>query len=279
MPTAELLPTWYLPLVVFLLGAIVGSFCNVVAYRFHTGRSINGRSHCLSCGQQLRWFELIPLVSYLLQRGRCRHCKSWVPTRYLLVEVATGLIFLASYLAAASLVELLLFFGTGALVVVTALYDMDHYVIPDVFTVAFTLLAFGQQAWWWYTGAATLSLVGVSGLAALAASGFFFLLWWLSRGRWLGFGDVKLAFPLALFVGASGAFSFVVLSFWIGAAVSVALLSVLWLWQRGQPGLQSARRPLTMQSAVPFAPFLLASFLAVRLGGVDVLALLTYAPA
>ena len=274
----DLLPVWYLLLTVFFLGAIVGSFCNVVAYRFHTGRSINGRSHCLSCGQQLRWFELVPLASYLIQRGRCRRCRARVPVRYFAVEIATGSLFLSAWIAASTGLELALFWLLSMLAIVTVIYDFYHFVIPDEFTGGFFALAILQFGLYAYAGILSLETLGYSVLAASAASGFFFALWYFSQGRWLGFGDVKLAFPLALMVGAHGAFSFVVLSFWIGAATSILIMAGLWLRQRGQPHLQFSDRPLTMQSAVPFAPFLVASFLAVRFFGIDVIALLTYAP-
>lgn len=199
--------------------------------------------------------------------------------RYLAVEVATGTVFLAAWVAAESGLELAHLWLLSMLAVVTVVYDYYHYVIPDEFTVGFLALAALQVAFSGYTGTFSLTELGLTGLGSVGASGFFFALWYLSSGRWLGFGDVKLAFPLALMVGAGGAFSFVVLSFWIGALVSLALLLGLWVARRGQPHLQFTGRPLTMQSAVPFAPFLIASFLLVRFFSVDVLTLLTYAPA
>lgn len=277
MPDLSLLPTWYVPTAVFALGAIVGSFLNVVIYRFHTGRSLTGRSHCLSCGAGLRWFELVPLASYLMLHGRCRHCGSWVPVRYLLVEGATALLFFLALLVSDGVVEFLLLAAFSALGVVIIAYDIYHYVIPNEFVCAALILALLQHGWWWYHGV-PLGELALAVPAAVAGSMFFFILWYLSRGQWLGFGDVKLALPLGLAVGASGVFSVVVLSFWIGAAVSVGLVAYWWLRQRGQPALQFGDRPLTMKSAVPFAPFLVASYLTVRFFHIDVLTLLTHVP-
>src|SRR3989338_6841366 len=84
-------------LVFFVFGLIVGSFLNVVIYRFNTAKSFGGRSACVSCQNKLCWYELIPLVSFLSQKGRCRNCKARISIQYPLVEFATGLIFVALF--------------------------------------------------------------------------------------------------------------------------------------------------------------------------------------
>ena len=107
---------------------------------------------------------------------------------------------------------------------------------------------------------------------AIGASGFFFLLWALSSGRWMGFGDVKLAFPLGLLLPLPLVFSMIMLAFYIGAVVSLCLLGSQFLARRGQFGLPFLPQTLTIKSAVPFAPFLVAGFLLTYLGGFDLLA-------
>jgi prepilin signal peptidase PulO-like enzyme (type II secretory pathway) len=99
----------------------------------------------------------------------------------------------------------------------------------------------------------------------------------VSKGTWIGFGDVKLVIPLALMLGFASTFSLVVLSFWIGALVGLVLMAFQKLRRRGQPHLRLLDRELTMKSAIPFAPFLILSFLTIYLFGIDVIALLTYA--
>src|SRR5690606_22028608 len=119
-----MLPHLFYPLVIIAFGLVIGSFLNVVIYRFHTGRSLNDRSHCLSCGKTLRWFELFPIFSYLALRGRCRSCRSFIPYRYALVEALTACLFLLAYLKTLDLFLLpgLLIFLS--LLIIVAVYDV-----------------------------------------------------------------------------------------------------------------------------------------------------------
>ncbi|MFW6210471.1 MAG: prepilin peptidase [Patescibacteria group bacterium] len=270
------LPLWYWQLVAFGFGVVIGSFLNVFIYRLHTGKSLSGSSHCLSCGRPLRWYELFPLLSYIALRGRCRTCGCRVPLRYFVVELTTGLLFAASVTLSTALPELLLWWLIWSILIVILVYDYYHYIIPDELTLALlvAVIALRGAAWWQSSGemVALLVLVG----AAAAGSAFFWLLWYISSGRWLGFGDVKLAFPLGLLVGPALVFSFVVYAFWIGAVISLALIG----WQhlkRGKAGLQSLSSGLTMKSAVPFAPFLIASGTLLIFYPLNVLTLFSFA--
>ena len=275
-PLAELLvPLWWLQLVAFGFGVIIGSFLNVYIYRFHTGKSLAGHSHCLSCGTRLRWYELVPFFSYLGLRGRCRSCGCRIPGRYFLVELATGLLFLWSLSIADTIPELLLYWLVLALLVVITVYDLYHFIIPDGLVVALTaaaLLLLGLD--WWHLGV-TWTSIGWTLAAAGMGAGFFLLLWLISRGQWLGFGDVKLAFPLGLLVGPTLVFSFVVLSFWIGAVVSLLLLAAARI-TRGKAHLHLPGQALTMKSAVPFAPFLVASGVLILFTSFNVLVLFQF---
>jgi leader peptidase (prepilin peptidase)/N-methyltransferase len=147
-----------------------------------------------------------------------------------------------------------------ALLVIVLVYDFYHYIIPDELTLAVLGLAL---VWLGYGGLQTgdwLFVLYTTG-AAVAGSGFLYSLWWWSGGRWLGFGDVKLVFPLGLLVGYTKVFSLVVASFWIGAVVSLGILGYQRWQTRGKPPLRQVARGLTMKSAVPFAPFLIAAAL------------------
>lgn len=218
------IPDSWLYLVVFLFGVIIGSFLNVYIYRFHTGKSLAGHSHCLSCGTRLTWYELFPLLSYLGLRGRCRTCNCRITPRYFLVELMTGLLFALSLTLTKELWWLLLLCLTMSVLVVITVYDFYHFIIPDALTFALTVLA-GLILTYKYTLVVfNLEQIFWSVVTALGASGFFLLLWLVSKGQWLGFGDVKLAFPLGLLVGPAAVFSFVVVSFWVGAAISLSIL-------------------------------------------------------
>lgn len=270
-----LFPLWLLQLISFGFGIIIGSFLNVYIYRFHTGKSLGGSSHCLSCGTGLRWFELFPLLSYLVLRGRCRTCGCYIPSRYLLVELATGVLFALTLVLTLDLPLVFLWWFVFSVLVVITVYDLYHFIIPDKLTFVLTVAAFVLLGYRLWRGEIGVDEVGWGVLAAFLGSAFFYLLWAVSKGRWLGFGDVKLAFPLGLLVGAAYVFSFVVMSFWIGAGISLAMLGLQRL-RRGKAGLHLGGQTLTMKSAVPFAPFLVASSLVILFTDCNVLAFFSF---
>ena len=259
----------------FLFGAIIGSFLNVVIYRFHTGRSLAGHSHCLSCGTRLRWYELFPVVSYLVLRGRCRTCSSYIPPRYMLVEAATGCLFMLGAYHATNVTMLGVEWVLAALLVVIVVYDLNHLIIPDEFVILLiSVAAFVLGREWWLKPDSETVVWDIG--AALLASGFFAALWLVSKGRWLGLGDAKLLFPLALLVGAGAVFSLVVFSFWVGALISLLIIGWQWLANRGKERLVSSAPGLTIKSEVPFAPFMILAFFLVHYGNYDVLSLILY---
>lgn len=262
----------------FVLGIIIGSFLNVYIYRLNTGRSLKGSSHCLSCDKPLRWYELFPLLSYLFLRGRCSGCGSWVPVRYFLVELLTGLLFMAvtaTFLPSVFLI--FLGFWLMSVLVIITVYDLYHMIIPDRLVVILLVIASVAEFYALVTGLSALELL-YNALAASAGVLFLFALWSYSKGRWLGFGDVKLVFPLGLLVGYSQVFSMLVLAFWVGAIVSLLILGLQKLKKRGQIHLHFLGQELTIKSEVPFAPFLIAGFLLVYFWSVDVISLITYVP-
>jgi Flp pilus assembly protein protease CpaA len=169
----------------------------------------------------------------------------------------------------------LLFFMMTVLVVVSV-YDLYHFVIPNEFVWTLSVVAALHTA---YQLSVQFDVWNLGGdiLAAVLAFCFFGGLWWYSGGRWIGFGDAKLAIPLAMLVGISGVFSFVVLSFWIGAVLSVLIMGYQqFMRKRGQLRLPFHSTPLTIKSEVPFAPFMILGFLTVYFYGINVLSLVNY---
>lgn len=258
-----------------ILGLIIGSFLNVFLYRFHTGKSLNGSSHCLSCHVRLTWYELVPLVSYVVLRGRCRTCSSYIPPRYFIVELLTGFAFWSAATAPYPFFIQLItafFFSIFILIVV---YDLAHTIIPDEFVVALIILSFLKITYEVYMGTPLVTF-GWTLLAGLTAAGPFIFLWVISQGRWIGLGDAKLAVPLGMMVGLYGVVSLVVLAFWFGAAISLVLMGMQKMLKRGQMDLRIIGRALTMKSEIPFAPFLILAFLAVYMLHIDALTLLSH---
>lgn len=252
---------WLPYLFIVLLGSIIGSFLNVVIYRLHTGKSLGGRSHCMSCGETLLWYELLPVISYLFLRGRCNVCASHIPRRYLAVELLTAALFvLAWHTFAFDFVPLALTLILFSFFVIIFVYDIRHTIIPDEMTIGVAVTATLLLLWqYWLTRDISSLLWHL--IAGVAAAFFFWALWYYSKGRWLGLGDAKLALPLGALLGGTAAFSMIVFAFWIGAIIAVSILMFQRLVEKGKTHLHFAGRPLTMKSEVPFAPFLLAGFL------------------
>jgi leader peptidase (prepilin peptidase)/N-methyltransferase len=250
------IPFLWLVLLAAGFGLIIGSFLNVVIFRFHTGKSLAGSSHCMSCGQGLRWFDLVPVLSYIVLFGRCRACGSYISPRYPIVETVTALAFVSAVWITTDIWLILLLWVLSALLVVVSAYDLDHFIIPDQLTAAIlgVVLVLSTYERWQL---ASVESIIIDVALALGGSMFLYLLWFVSKGKWLGFGDVKLALPLGLWVGGSAVFTFIVVSFWVGAAISLLLLVWQWYRNRGQSSFRNLKKRLTMKSAVPFAPFLI----------------------
>jgi leader peptidase (prepilin peptidase) / N-methyltransferase len=242
----EILPQWYWLTLVGLFGLVIGSFLNVVIYRVPAARSLNGRSHCPGCDNQIRWFDNIPVVSWLMLGGRCRNCKMRISARYPLVEAATAAAWVAVYLTFSPtypyLVPLLLV--SAAVSVALTMIDFDTMRLPDVIVyptvvlVAGYLLAVAASTGQW-------EAMGRAGLASLAVCGFFFALWFGTGGRGLGFGDVKLALALGLLLGWFG---------WGAVLIGVFAAFVV----GGVPGgILMATGVLKRGTPIPFGPMLL----------------------
>ncbi len=221
------------------------------------------------------WYELFPIFSYLAQGAKCRHCTAYIPSRYLFVELLTGVSYVILwYYFRADLVLFALNTVLASTLIVLAIYDVRHTVIPDELTIVIGALAVLFLGYEYYVQR-DLWVVLYDILGGLGASGFFSLLWYVSKGRWLGFGDAKLALPLGVIAGVFGVFSMVVLSFWVGAAISLTILGIQHLLKKGKTSLLFTGSPLTIKSEVPFAPFLIAGFLLVHLLHADIFTITT----
>lgn len=222
-------------------GALVGSFLNVVADRVPAGGSIvNPPSHCPNCGRRLQPLELIPIVSYLVQRGRCRQCDAAIPKRVVILEGGTALLFIAVGVHFGARPFALLPLAFGSLLLVMAVIDCEHHRIPNpiVFPAIGLALAvvpltpggqFGRQL---LGGAVTFTLLFI--LAALLPKG-------------MGMGDVKLAAFVGLILGFPAALLFLLLAFVTGGLVA---------------GLLLITNRLNRSDPIPFGPFLALAGLA-----------------
>ncbi len=219
---------FYIPFI-FIFGLLIGSFLNVVIYRYNTGLSISrGRSKCFSCGRELSAKDLVPVFSYLWYKGKCRTCKARISVQYPLVEIVTAFLFTAIYTH--NLLSPFWLIGIdwiiAALLICIAVYDFRHKIIPDglVYTagglaVLRIILAFSTHQT--IMASPTIQSALIAGpLMALP----FALLWFVSGGRWMGLGDAKLALPIGWMLGMAYGFTAIVYSFWIGTVVIVACM-------------------------------------------------------
>lgn len=198
---AFILPPWLFETYIFLLGAIVGSFLNVVIARLPEGLSVvRPRSRCPKCGGSIPWFLNIPVLSWILLRGRCATCAQPISIRYPIIELLTAVLFLAVARrfgqSEATVLGLIL---SGSLIAITFI-DLDVWEIPDEISLPGILLGAALRPWAfdvpWYDGLLGV-LVGGGALWGVRA-GFFLL----KKKEGLGFGDVKLIAMIGAFLGA-----------------------------------------------------------------------------
>ncbi len=266
---------------IFLLGCIIGSFLNVVIYRFNTGKTmVNGRSICMTCNRTLRWFELIPILSYVMQSGKCLRCKEIISYQYPIVEFIGGLTFVLvayhfmPFLLFSSSVYLFLvtfFVFIFSILIVISVYDFRHKIIPDKLVYVFSFLAFASIFINHTSFGALFILPTFSYLIAgplLALP--FAILWLVSGGRWMGLGDAKLMLGLGWILGIYLGLSAIILAFWIGSIVS---LSVMFLSKKQ---LNGAEGKINMKTEIPFAPFLILGTFIAFLFSLDIFSLSSY---
>ncbi len=217
-------------------GAILGSFLNAFLFRYNTGRSVmRGRSACMHCSSTLAAEDLIPVVSYVLLRGKCRYCRSRISPQYPLIEALSALFAVLIYLRYQDPAAFLFWFLVWETLLFVLVYDLRHKIIP---WAASGLLALLGLVHVYLGGMQTIDLIA-GPLLALP----LFLVSAVSGGRWMGWGDSALELGIGWLLGISVGLTAFMLSFWIGALVGIVLLTLT--------------KRYTMRSEVPFAPFLI----------------------
>jgi len=257
---------------VFLLGTIIGSFLNVVIYRFNTGRTmVSGRSICMTCNNNLRWYELIPVFSFLIQKGKCRRCASSISHQYPLVELITGLLFalitfkflpILYFSYGLYLLYVTLFVFIFSLLIVISVYDLRHKIIPNKLVYFFSVIAFlsifvNSNLFGPVFSLPTFSTLIAGPLFAIP----FVLIWYFSKGRLMGLGDGKLVLGLGWILGLSQGVFAIILSFWIGTIVSLIFMFIY-------------KNKMNLKTEIPFAPFLIISTFITFLFNLDMFSLI-----
>lgn len=253
----------------FIFGLIVGSFLNVLSMRYKedkflfSSQILGGRSHCPHCGKTLSALELMPVLSFIFQKGKCKTCKAKIGWEYPVVELFSAFIFFFTPFIARTIPLSILWVSIFEILLLASLIDKRLRIIPDelsallgiagILSVFYEInlvgpyfLLFGSVPSPW--------LNHLLGLAV--AAGFLGLVFLITQGRGMGFGDVKLGAVLGLILGWPGSLVFLVLSFLLGGLVGILLILF---------------RQKEMRSSVPFGPFLSLGFLMLFFFGQNIL--------
>jgi leader peptidase (prepilin peptidase)/N-methyltransferase len=229
-----------LEILAFVFGMCIGSFLNVCIYRLPMSKSIiHPRSMCLSCGNTIRFYDNIPIISYVWLRGRCRYCSTPISIRYPLVEAMSGLFCLCVYLKFGLTPQAVVYYAFIATLLAITFIDIDHRIIPDVISLpgipVFFLASLGLP-----TLTTLDSLLGIlAGGGTLYLVAFAYSL--LTKKEGMGGGDIKLLAMIGALIGWKGVFFTIFVSSAVG---TVSGMVIMLLTRQG------------MKLAVPFGPFL-----------------------
>lgn len=231
----------------FIFGLAIGSFLNCLIYRIHEEKTILGRSYCPDCRKTISWYDNLPLLSFLFLRGRCRNCKKTISWQYPLVEMITGTLFSLAlffnpelqafnfaFIDLHSFILLLRDWFLISTMIIIFIYDLRWYLILDIISLpsCIIILIFNL-----YLGIDWKNLL----LASIVGGGFFLAQFLISRGRWIGGGDIRLGFLMGLALGWPKIIVALFLAYIIGSIIG---LSLIWLGYK------------KIDSQVPFGVFL-----------------------
>lgn len=236
----------------FLLGAVIGSFLNVVVYRLPKRikfLTFGSRSKCPMCKRKLEERDLIPIVSYLILRGRCRHCKKKISRQYIVIEAVTAILFAGLFMVYGLDIMLLYALVMVSFTIPLFVIDAKHKIIPDAvslpFIAASLIIGFLVVPTWYEV------LIG-----GAVGTLFFLLQWVASRGRWIGSGDIRLGAAMGLLLGWKQLLVALAIAYFSGTLVGLtALLS----------------RHKKLKSTIAFGPYLLAGTLIAYFWGAQIL--------
>lgn len=254
---------------VFILGTAIGSFLSVTIYRLHENEKgiISGRSFCPACKKPLKWRHLVPIFSFLFLRGKCAYCDKKISPHYFILELLTGLAFLAAFFYWNFVVtipstvnpsifnyeinwqifEVFVFYLIEfSLLVGIFFYDLMYKEIPDRFSLTAIVIAIAGGLLLKTISPLNMLIGGVSIFA------FFALQFLLSKGKWIGGGDIRLGALIGVLLGWQLGLVALIIAYILGSIYSVILL---------------IQKKITGKSAIPFGPFLVTgTFVAIFFG-------------
>ena len=207
-------------IMIFLIGISIGSFLNVCIYRIPKKEDIVfERSHCMCCGNVLKWYELIPLFSFLVQGGKCRNCKTKLSVQYPLIELLNGLIYVWIFMAKGFQPESILFCICASVLIVISVIDWRTYEIPFGCNIVIGILGIVRVIldlahWYNYV------------IGFFAVSGLFLIIYWITKGRGIGGGDIKLMAAAGLLLGWQNILLALMIGSIAGSVIHLTLMKV-----------------------------------------------------
>lgn len=242
-------------LLIFIYGLIIGSFLNVCIYRIPRNESIAWPgSHCPTCSHNLKWYDNIPLVSYLVLKGKCRYCNTNISAQYPLVESLNAYVYIIMYMKFGFGLDFIFYSLISSILVSIIFIDLKEMIIPDSLVLCILVLSIIHKT-------VNHLLYGISPeiinsiLGLLLAGGLFLAIVILSRGG-MGGGDVTLTGALGFVLGVKYIVLNIFLSFVLGAIISIVLL---------------AAKIKTRKDPIPFGPFIVLGFFITVLWGQDII--------
>lgn len=210
---------------VFLFGLIIGSFLNCLIWRLHKKEGLLNRSYCPKCKKQITWYDNIPVLSFVMLKGKCRQCGKAISWQYPAVELAAGLLFVLAFYLNYKLqitnyeliIKLSRDFFLISVMIVVFIYDLRWYLILDIITLPACLimlifnLILGFNLW-------NLLISGIIG------GSFFLIQFIISRGKWIGGGDIRLGLLIGLALGWPGVLAAIIISYFIGSIVGMGMI-------------------------------------------------------
>ncbi len=213
---------------IFIFGAIIGSFLNCLIWRLHTGESMWDRSYCPKCKAKIAWYDNIPILSFLVLRGKCRKCENRISVQYPIVEFVTGALFVALFLVQITnyklqitnefILELIRNWLLVCFMIIIFVYDLRWYLILDKVTIPAGIIFFVLNL---LLGFNWLNLI----ILGLIGGAFFLIQFLISKGQWIGGGDIRLGLLMGI---ALGRLDYLILAIFaayiLGSIVGVSLI-------------------------------------------------------
>ena len=242
-------------LLIFIYGLIIGSFLNVCIYRIPRNESIAWPgSHCPTCSHNLKWYDNIPLVSYIVLKGKCRYCKTNISAQYPLVESLNAVMYIIMYMKFGFKLDFIFYSLISSVLVSVIFIDLKEMIIPDSLVLCILVLSIIYKIINHFLYGISPEIIN-SILGLLLAGGLFLAIVILSRGG-MGGGDVTLIGALGFVLGVKYIVLNIFLSFVLGAIISIVLL---------------AAKIKTRKDPIPFGPFIVLGFFITVLWGQDII--------